>query len=167
MWSIIGIWNSHTGIIITGIMILLQSTMLTPTPPDQDEEKASPRLCVKSQESIQTNHKRVRISKSKMKEYMSCSVSLLSSLLTLPHFPSLSLQRGSALPLPHSFPSALPQGARVLSSRLLPCCSSLEENLHCKFQLKTNIHGWVMNPQRDRWWSGLKRWLFAFGSKPH
>lgn len=126
-------------------MIVLQSTVLTPAPPDQNEEKASPSLCVKSKESIQTNHKRVGKSESMVKELLhtSCSVSLLSSLpdCTLPCFSSLSLQRGSALPLPHCFPSALPQGARVLSGRLLPCRGSLEENLHCKFQLKTNIHG--------------------------
>lgn len=61
---------------------------------------------------------------------------------------------------PASFPSSLPaeglcpsspsvlspcpaRGARVLSGEPLPlpCRDSLEENLHCKFQLKTNIHG--------------------------
>lgn len=55
MWSVLGIWNSHTDIITTGIM-MIQSAMLTPALPDQDEEKLSASLCVKSKKSIQTNH---------------------------------------------------------------------------------------------------------------
>lgn len=100
MWSVLGIWNSHTDIIITGIMIVLQSTVLTPAPPDHNEEKASPSLCVKSKESIQTNHKRVGISESKMKE-------LLHTCLVV-------------------FPSFLPfQTALCLVSHLSPCRGAL------------------------------------------
>lgn len=164
MWSVLGIWHSHTDIIITGIM-MIQSVVPTPTLPDQDEEKLSPGLCVKIKQSIQTNHKRVRISKSKIKVLLqACLVVFPSFLLFLPCLISpLSPCRGAG---PFLSLSAVPGGSPERAC-LLPCCGSLEENLHCKFQLKTNIHGWVMNPQRDRWWSGLKHLLFAFGSKPH
>lgn len=55
-------------------------------------------------------------------------------------------------------------------ARLLPKCSlipppkcSKAKNLCNEFQFKTNIHGWVMNPQRGWWQSGLN---FVFGVSP-
>lgn len=68
---------------------MIQSVMLTPALPDQDEETASPSLCVKSRKSIQTKHKRVRISKSKMKVLLHTCLVVFPSFLPFQTAPCL------------------------------------------------------------------------------
>lgn len=100
---------------------MIQSVVLTPTLPDQDEEKLSPGLCVKIKKSIQTNHKRVRISKSKIKVLLhACLVVFPSFLPFLPclisplspcrgAWPFLSLSAVPGVLSGERLPSALPQ----------------------------------------------------------
>lgn len=91
----------------------------------------SPSRCAKSsqsEKSRQPNHNRVRICKPNMKVWSYRRLVIFPFLprfpdCTLPHFPPLSLQGGSALPLPRvprRFPAARSAGAAVPAGKRLP-----------------------------------------------
>lgn len=132
---------------------MIQSTVLTPTLPSQDQEKDP--VCAKSlqsEKSRQPNHNGVRICKPNMKvlAYICLSFSLPASLPFQAAFGRVSYLSPCRRALPFlsptspasSSPCALRGPWCLLESGCpLACHGSLAENLH--YKLAQNKHSWL------------------------
>lgn len=121
---------------------------------DQDEKKASPSLCVKSKKSIQTNHKRVRISKSKMEVLLHRCLVVFPPFFPFQTAPCLVSHLSpwrEALPCPFlpSFPLPCPgcQGALQRAAAFCPAMALWRRTCTASFSSKQTFMAELWTPR--------------------